>query len=104
MNYCVCHQVLDRVNKALQQLVNTMASAREASSRSLTDSGETLSNNAPENESNGGLSTNMIIIGMLIIMALMYFLRAAERNNNQTNRNENNSNSKEEKSLTSRKF
>jgi predicted PurR-regulated permease PerM len=99
MNYCECSQILDRVNRALQQLINSMISARNAGNTSMTDSGQIL-NSQPEVSSEGQLVGGMLIVGIVFLIIFAFFLRAIEWNNRQAqieNRNEDN----KEKNLSS---
>lgn len=99
MNYCECSQILDRVNKALQQLISSMISARNAGNTSMTDSGQML-NSQPEVTSGGELTGGMLAVGIVFLIIFAYFLRAIDWNNQQVQR-PNEANDNKEKSLSS---
>ena len=90
MNLCECTRIMDRINQALSQLINSMIGANNSNTQSLTDSGETLSNTPSSNNNQSqSLELGMMFVTIAFLVIFSLFIRAIQRNNNTENNNNN---------------
>ena len=82
MENCEC--IWNKLQKAIETVVNSLINMRDTTSNSINDSGEIMQ--SPQISSNTNTGNNLMVVAILILSALAVYIRMQQRANRNENR------------------